>query len=67
VDGSIEWTRIRHGDQVCGPYPYLRLRLGGRQRSIHLKPLAHATRDSATTDWQVSPSACTASSGCQAM
>jgi hypothetical protein len=55
--GSIEWKRIRHGDKVYGPYPYLRLRIGGRQRSIYLKALAHATRASATTDGQVSPSA----------
>jgi hypothetical protein len=55
--GSIEWKRIRHGDKVYGPYPYLRLRLGGRQRSIYLKALAHATRESATNDGQGSPSA----------
>jgi len=55
--GSIEWKRIRHGDKVYGPYPYLRVRLGGRQRSIYLKALAHATRASATSDGQVSPSA----------
>ena len=55
--GSIEWKRIRHGDKVYGPYPYLRVRLGGRQRSIYLKALAHATRESATSDGQVSPSA----------
>jgi hypothetical protein len=54
--GSIEWKRIRHGDKVYGPYPYLRLRIGGRQRSIYLKALAHATRASATSDGQVSPS-----------
>jgi hypothetical protein len=55
--GSIEWKRIRHGDKVYGPYPYLRLRIGGRQRSIYLKALAHATRASATSDGQASPSA----------
>jgi hypothetical protein len=55
--GSIEWKRIRHGDKMYGPYPYLRLRIGGRQRSIYLKALAHATRESATSDGQVSPSA----------
>jgi hypothetical protein len=55
--GSIEWKRIRHGDKVYGPYPYLRLRIGGRQRSIYLKALAHATRESATNDEQGSPSA----------
>jgi hypothetical protein len=54
--GSIEWKRIRHGDKVYGPYPYLRLRIGGRQRSIYLKALAHATRASATSDGQGSPS-----------
>ncbi|MEA2959682.1 MAG: hypothetical protein QOJ58_5683 [Alphaproteobacteria bacterium] len=54
--GSIEWKRIRHGDKVYGPYPYLRLRIGGRQRSIYLKALAQATRESATSDGQVSPS-----------
>jgi hypothetical protein len=55
--GSIEWKRIRHGDKAYGPYPYLRLRIGGRQRSIYLKALAHATRASATNDGQGSPSA----------
>jgi hypothetical protein len=55
--GSIEWKRIRHGDKVYGPYPYLRLRIGGRQRSIYLKALAHATRESATSDGPVSPKA----------
>jgi len=55
--GSIEWKRIRHSDKVYGPYPYLRVRLGGRQRSIYLKALAHATRESASRDGQVSPSA----------
>ena len=55
--GSIEWKRIRHGDKIYGPYPYLRLRIGGRQRSIYLKALAHATRESATSAGQVSPSA----------
>jgi hypothetical protein len=55
--GSIEWKRIRHGDKVYGPYPYLRLRIGGRQRSIYLKALAHATRAAETTDGQDSPSA----------
>jgi len=55
--GSIEWKRIRHGDKIYGPYPYLRLRIGGRQRSIYLKALAQATRESAKNDGQVSPSA----------
>src|ERR1700674_2728705 len=53
--GSIEWKRIRHGDKIYGPYPYLRLRIGGRQRSIYLKALAHARRESATSNGQVSP------------
>jgi len=55
--GSIEWKRIRHGDKIYGPYPYLRLRIDGRQRSIYLKALAQATRASAKNDGQVSPSA----------
>ena len=55
--GSIEWKRIRHGDKVYGPYPYLRVRLGGRQRSIYLKALAHATRELASSAAQVNPSA----------
>lgn len=42
--GYIEWQRIRHGAQVYGPYPYLRLRIAGRQRSIYLKDLAQAAR-----------------------
>src|SRR5438132_5353150 len=45
--GSIEWKRIRQGEKVYGPYPYLRVRVGGRQRSIYLKALAHATREAA--------------------
>jgi hypothetical protein len=55
--GSIEWKTIRRGDKLRGPYPYLRVRVGGRQRSIYLKALAQATRASATTGGQVSPSA----------
>ena len=55
--GSIEWKRIRRGDKIYGPYPYLRLRIDGRQRSIYLKALAHATRESASPGGQVSPSA----------
>src|ERR687883_309180 len=47
--GWIEWKRIRQGAKTFGPYPYLRVRLGGRQRSIDLKGLAHATREAATT------------------
>src|SRR5919199_3592815 len=55
--GWIEWKRIRQGDKTFGPYPYLRVRLGGRQRSIYLKALAHATREAATTGGQAKPSA----------
>jgi hypothetical protein len=46
--GCIEWKKLRQGDKVYGPYPYLRVRVGGRQRSIYLKALAQATRTSAT-------------------
>lgn len=42
--GYIEWKRIPHGTKMYGPYPYLRLRIGGRQRSIYLKGLAQAAR-----------------------
>lgn len=44
--GYIEWKCIPHGTKVYGPYPYpyLRLRIGGRQRSIYLKGLAQAAR-----------------------
>jgi hypothetical protein len=55
--GSIEWKRIRHGDKVYGPYPYLRVRLDGRQRSIYLSALAQATREAATSGGQLNPSA----------
>ena len=55
--GCIEWKKIRRGDKVFGPYPYLRVRVGGRQRSIYLKALAQATRESATSAGHVSPSA----------
>jgi hypothetical protein len=55
--GFIEWKRVRQGQKVFGPYPYLRVRLGGRQRSIYLKALAHATRAAATNGGQGSPSA----------
>ncbi len=55
--GSIEWKRIRQGPKVYGPYPYLRVRLGGRQRSIYLRALAHATREATTSDGQAKPSA----------
>ena len=46
--GYIEWKRIRHGTKVYGPYPYLRLRIGGRQRSIYLQEVAQAARAGAT-------------------
>ena len=55
--GAIEWKWHRQGDHRYGPYPYLRLRLGGRQRSIYLRALAQATRESATRGRPVSPSA----------
>jgi hypothetical protein len=42
--GYIEWKRIPHGTKMYGPYPYLRLRIGGRQRSIYLKGVAQAAR-----------------------
>jgi hypothetical protein len=47
--GYIEWKRIPHGTKVYGPYPYLRLRIGGRQRSIYLKGLAQAARAAAVS------------------
>ena len=55
--GWIEWRRIRQGQKVYGPYSYLRLRLGGRQRSIYLRALAQATRESAITSGLGTPSA----------
>jgi hypothetical protein len=55
--GAIEWKWHRQGNHRYGPYPYLRLRLGGRQRSIYLRALAQATRAAATSDGQVNPSA----------
>jgi hypothetical protein len=55
--GAIEWKWHRQGDHRYGPYPYLRLRLGGRQRSIYLRALAQATRAAATNDGQANPSA----------
>lgn len=46
--GYIEWKWKRgpHGAKQYGPYPYLRLRVAGRQRSIYLKELAQAARTS---------------------
>src|SRR3954452_12151630 len=55
--GVIEWKMIPHGTNSYGPYPYLRLRVAGRQRSIYLKALAQATRESATVDGQSRPNA----------
>ena len=55
--GSIEWKRVRQGDKTYGPYPYLRVRVGGRQRSIYLRALAQATREVAASAGQVNPSA----------
>jgi len=55
--GCIEWKKIRQGNQVYGPYPYLRVELAGRRRSIYLKALAQATRASAKREGHVSPSA----------
>ena len=54
--GSIEWKRVRQGQKVYGPYPYLRVRLGGRQRSIYLRALAQATREAARSGGPVGPS-----------
>jgi hypothetical protein len=55
--GAIEWKWHRQGNHRYGPYPYLRLRLGGRQRSIYLQALAQATRVAATSTGQANPSA----------
>jgi hypothetical protein len=55
--GAIEWKWHRQGNHRYGPYPYLRLRLGGRQRSIYLKALAQATRAATTSGGPVNPSA----------
>src|SRR5207249_7943226 len=51
--GCIEWKKIRQGNHVYGPYPYLRVELGGRRRSIYLKALAQATRASARREGHV--------------
>jgi hypothetical protein len=55
--GFIEWKWQRAGQRVYGPYPYLRVRVGGRQRSIYLRGLAQATRAAATRGGPVSPNA----------
>lgn len=55
--GFIEWKWVRHGVKLYGPYPYLRLRLEGRQRSIYLRALAQATRESAAPGGPETPSA----------
>jgi hypothetical protein len=55
--GFIEWKWQQQGPKVYGPYPYLRVRVGGRQRSIYLRGLAQATREAARSGGPVSPSA----------
>jgi hypothetical protein len=55
--GSIEWTWIRRRQRICGPYPYLRLRVNGRYRSIYLKALAQATRESTRSGEPLTPNA----------
>ena len=55
--GWIEWKWIGRGQRRFGPYPYLRVRVSGRHRSIYLKALAHATRAAATSEGQGKPSA----------
>jgi hypothetical protein len=55
--GRIEWKWIRRRQRLCGPYPYLRVEVDGRCRSIYLKALAQATRESTRRGGQVSPSA----------
>ncbi len=54
--GSIEWMWIGRGQRRFGPYPYLRVHVGGRHRSIYLKALAHATRAAAAREEQGKPS-----------
>ena len=55
--GTIEWKWIRRGPRVFGPYPYLRVRISGRKRSIYLQGLAQATRDASTSGAQRTPRA----------
>ena len=55
--GWIEWKWMSQGQRRFGPYPNLRVRVGGRHRSIYLKALAHATREAAASDGQGKPSA----------
>ena len=55
--GAIEWKWHRQGNTRYGPYPYLRVRLVGRRRSIYLRALAQATREAATSGGQANPSA----------
>ena len=46
--GYLEWKRIPKPDgRVNGPYPYWRVRLGRRQRSIYLRGVAQAAREAA--------------------
>ena len=54
--GWIEWKWIGRGQRRFGPYPYLRVWVHGRHRSIYLKALAHATREAAASDGQAKPS-----------
>jgi hypothetical protein len=53
--GSIVWKWIPQGDKIYGPYPYLMVRVGNRRRSIYLKALAHAARESAMDGEHFSP------------
>ena len=55
--GAIEWKRFRRGPRVFGPYPYLRVWVSGRHRSIYLQALAQATREAAMSEGQGNPSA----------
>jgi len=55
--GAIEWKWIGRGQRRFGPYPYLRVRVSGRHRSIYLKALARATREAAMSDGQAKPNA----------
>ena len=55
--GWIEWKWIGRGQRRFGPYPYLRVWVSGRHRSIYLKALAHATREAPASDGQAKPSA----------
>ena len=54
--GWIEWKWIGRGQRRFGPYPYLRVWVQSRHRSLYLKALAHATRAAAARDEQGKPS-----------